>query len=128
MFKNQTILIGFCILLICSISSVSATTQNMPLMNSQTRFGSGGGSIHSQFIQSHGINLGPTDDELLNNFIEGLMTEPGSAYTPIDEPIQVKCLVFGVTSPHIYSPTIDGYYENPQGTGYVPHVTLKLLA
>lgn len=96
-------------------------------MNPQNHFGFEGVSIQSKIMQSHRIGSGPSASELLHNFGKSDKVDPGLPYTPIDEPITVKCLLFSVNSPNVYSQTIDGYYYFP-GEGYIPHIKLTPIS
>lgn len=127
MLKNRIASVLFCILLIGSIPSAIAVIPSIASMNSQNHFGFGGVSIQSKMMQSHRMDSGPTSDELLDNLLESLRMDPGLPYTPIDEPITVKCLLFSVNSPNVYSQTIDGYYYFP-GEGYIPHIKLTPIS
>lgn len=123
MLKNRIILVIFCILLIGSIPSAIAAVPNIESMNSQNHFGFGGVSIQLKMMQSHRMSSGPSVSELLHNFGKSDKVDTGLPYTPIDEPILMKCHLYSVNSPNVYSVTIDGYYSTPE-EGYIPHIKL----
>ncbi len=127
MLKNRITLVLFCILLIGLVPSAIAAIPNIHSMNSQNHFRFGEVSIQSKMMQSHRMDSGPTSDELLDNLLENLRMDPGLPYTAINEPIPVKCLLFSVNSPNVYSQKIDGYYYSP-GLGYIPHIKLTPIS
>jgi|GEM_PF-6201908 hypothetical protein len=127
MLKNRIILVLFCILLINLIPSAIAAIPNIHSMNSQNHFKFGEVSIQSKMMQSHRMDSEPSVSDLLHNFGKSDKVDPGLPYTAINEPIPVKCLLFSVNSPNVYSQKIDGYYYFPR-EGYIPHIKLTPIS
>lgn len=116
----------FCILILIFISPVSAAIHTIPSIDSMNAHRTMKyNSIPSSSLQSDRILNGPTADLLLCNYRMGLKVDPDSPFTPIDEHLHPKCILYNSTTNNGYYIVIDGYYTT--GSGYVPHATLTLI-
>ncbi len=135
MNQKWRIILGICLVMMVCVPMVSAALQISTIKHSYSRpsFEQVRPVKDIPYIsennrmQSHRMDSGPTSDELLDNLLESLRMDPGLPYTAINEPIPVKCLLFSVNSPNVYSQKIDGYYYYP-GLGYIPHIKLTPIS
>ncbi|HRX33258.1 MAG: hypothetical protein PHH09_10150 [Methanoregulaceae archaeon] len=60
------------------------------------------------------------EDQLLRNIPQEYSIDPETPWTPLDEPIPQKFVLFSSTGSDVYSVRIDGYYAR----SFIPHLEL----
>jgi len=60
------------------------------------------------------------EDQLLHNIPQGFSMDPEAPWTPLDEPIPQKFMLFSSTGSDSYSVRINGYYAH----SFIPHLEL----
>jgi len=105
---------GICILCLAFIGSAAALS--LDDLQSRSRIGHiDVGTQSSPVLQSAVF-----EDQLNRNINQGFSMDPNIPYTPLDEPIPQKFVLFSSTGSDSYSVKINGYYAH----SFIPHLEL----
>ena len=63
------------------------------------------------------------EDQLYKNMFKGFSMDPDTPYTPLDESIPVKFMLFSSTGSDVYSIKINGIYTN----SFIPHMDVNQI-
>ena len=105
-----------CIFMLCLALIGSAAALSLGDLQSRSRIGLiDTGSQSSPVLQSAIF-----EDQLLRNIPQEYSIDPETPWTPLDEPIPQKFVLFSSTGSDVYSVRIDGYYAH----SFIPHLEL----
>jgi hypothetical protein len=122
----------FCISTVSGAIKYSATDIREPVSNMNHRidvhsmvssgyYGSAISSMSRDDSDHSILQRAILEDQLYKNMFRGFSMDPEIPYTPLDEPIPVKFMLFSSTGSDVYSVKINGIYPN----SFIPHMELN---